>query len=137
MTKHLYLTLLLGVPLVCAALTSSFVYAWNSLTVDPAPVRADGAGTDTKEGYTVTTIRDGDNEYLAVSTHAPYVGDKEEDEGTPRHFITLYEVIRKTDGEARLVLICSRCIEWDRGFELQGMKPDDNRPSALKRELEK
>lgn len=137
MNKLLSVCLLLGVPLVCAALTTSVTYAWNSFTVDPTPVRADGAGVDSTDGYTVTTIREDDVEYLVVTTHAPYAGDKEEVKGTPRHFITVYEISRKKDGEADLVLVCSRCIEWDRGFELLNLKATEQRPSSLKRELEK
>lgn len=133
MTKHLYLTLLLGVPLVCAALTSSFVYAWNSLTVDPAPVRADGAGTDTTEGYTIQTVRIGDTDYMVVSCYTPLEGEKKEElKGVPRHFITIYEIVRKTEGKAELLLIGSRCIEWDRGYELINFKKDEYAPSKLR-----
>jgi hypothetical protein len=124
--------ILLAVPLVCAAVTASVTYAWNSFTVNPRPVYADGAGVDSREGYAITTVHDGDVEYLVVSTYAPYLGDKTEDKGTPRHFLTFYEVIRKNDGEAELKLVGSRCVEWDRGFELLGFKPDEARPDALK-----
>jgi hypothetical protein len=41
-------------------------------------------------------------------------------------------VIRKNDGEAELKLVGSRCVEWDRGFELLGFKADDARPDKLK-----
>jgi hypothetical protein len=133
MKKLMYVSLLLGVPLVCAALTASVTYAWNSFTVNPRPVYADGAGVaNAREGYAVTTIHDGDVEYLVVSTYGSYDGDKTEDFGTPRHFLTFYEVIRKNDGEAELKLVGSRCVEWDRGFELLNFKADDMRPSNLK-----
>jgi hypothetical protein len=134
MKKLVYVALLLGVPLVCAALTASVTYAWNSFTVNPRPVYADGAGVDNaREGYGITTIHDGDVEYLVVSNYDTYTGDtKEEDKGKLRHFLTFYEVIRKSDGEAELKLVGSRCVEWDKGFELLGFKADGSRPELLR-----
>jgi hypothetical protein len=133
MTKHLYLTLLLGVPLVCAALMSSIVYAWNSFTVDPAPVSADGAGVETKDGYTIQTVRIGDTDYLVVSCYAPYANEKKEElKHVPRHFVTIYELVRKSEGKAELLLVGSRCIEWDRGYELINFKVDGSAPSKLR-----
>lgn len=124
---------ILGLPLVLAAATASFTYAWNSFTAQSQPVFATGAGVDTKDGYALTTVHDGDVEYLCVFTYAPYTGDKEEDKGTPRQFLTIYEVIRKTDGKAELHLIGSRCVEWDRGFELLNFEGKKDRPSDLRR----
>jgi hypothetical protein len=128
---------LLGAPLVLAAVLASVSYTWSTFVSTPEPVHADGAGVDTKDGYAITTVHDGDQEYLVVSTYATYAGDKAEDKGTPRHFISVYEVNRKNEGKADLVLVCSRCIQWDRGFELFNLKPDKQRPSELKHRLEK
>lgn len=134
MKKLGYAAILLAVPLVCAAVTASVTYAWNSFTMNPSPVYADGAGVDSREGYTISTVHDGDVEYLVVSTYGPYLGDtKEEDRGTMRHFLTFYEVIRKNDGEAELKLVGSRCVDFDRGFELLGFKADSLRPEALRK----
>ena len=137
MKKLQLLLVLFGVPLVFAAVMAAGSYTWSTFIASPEPVHADGAGVDDRQGYTVTTIHDGDQEYLVVSTYAPYAGDKPEDQGVPRHFITVYEVNRKKEGQADLVLVCSRCIEWDRGFELFNLNADDQRPSSLKRKLEK
>ncbi|MCA8911320.1 MAG: hypothetical protein KDB82_06425 [Planctomycetes bacterium] len=137
MKKLVVFSLLLAVPLVAAAVLASVTYAFDRFTADSQPVHADGAGVDSKDGYAITTVHDGDQEYLVVSTYAPYAGDKEEDKGTPRQFVSVYEVNRKGEGKAELVLVCSRCIQWDRGFELLNLKSDDQRPSQLKRLLEK
>jgi hypothetical protein len=126
--------LLLAVPLVCAAVMASVTYAWNSFTSAAPPVFADGAGVDNaREGYAISTVHDGDAEYLVVSTYDTYEGDtKEEDKGKLRHFLTFYEVVRKGDGEAELKLVGSRCAEWDKGFELIGFKADGSRPELLR-----
>jgi hypothetical protein len=135
MKKLVFLSLLLGVPLVCAAVTASVTYAWNSFTVGAPPVFADGAAVDqAREGYAITTVHDGDVEYLVVSSYDTYVGDtKEEDKGKLRHFLTFYEVIRKNDGEAELKVVGSRCVDFDKGFELLGFKPDSSRPENLRK----
>ena len=133
MKKLVAASLLLAVPLVVSALLASVTYAFDRFTDNSQPVHADGAGVDkAEEGYAMTTLHDGDVEYLVVSTYGPYDGDKEEDKGTPRHFLTFYEIIRKQDGVAELKVVGSRCVEWDRGFELLGFKPDGSQPSALK-----
>jgi hypothetical protein len=126
--------LLLGVPLTAAALLAAFTYTWNSFAGDPLPVHADGAGVDNaREGYVVNTVRVGDIEYLVVSSYARFEGEKKEElKGTPRHFITLYEVVRKSEGKAELILIGSRCVEWDRGYELINFKADGAAPVKLR-----
>ena len=133
MKKYLYVSLMLGLPLVCAALMASVTYAWNSFTVDPAPVRADGAGVDTADGYTIQTVTIGDTDYMVVSCYAPYANEKKEElKGVPRHFVTIYEIVRKSEGKAELLLVGSRCIEWDRGYELINFKKNDAAPSKLR-----
>lgn len=133
MKSHIFVLLLLGVPLVAALLTASVTYAWNSFTVDPAPVKADGAGVETTEGYTIQTVKIGDTDYLVVSCYAPYENEKKEElKGVPRHFLTIYELVRKSEGKAELLLVGSRCIEWDRGYELINFKRDDSAPSKLR-----
>lgn len=133
MKKLTYALVLMGVPLVFAVVTASVSYAWNTFTVDPRPVHADGAGVDTKDGYTVVTLKNGDTEYLVVTSYGPYEGErKEELKGKPRQFVTVYEIARKGEGKAEFILVGSRCIEWDRGFELVNFKKDDSAPSKLR-----
>lgn len=133
MKKLTYVLILLGAPLVLAVATASFSYAWNTFTVNPRPVHADGAGVDSKDGYTVVTVKSGDNEYLVVTSYDKFENErKEELMGTPRQFMTVYEISRKGEGKAELLLIGSRCIEWDRGFELVNFKKDESAPSKLR-----
>jgi len=126
--------LLLAVPLVCAALTASVTYAWNSFTASPPPAYATGASVErSQEGYAVTTVKVGDVEYMVVSSYAKYENEKKEElKSTPRHFITIYEIARKGEGKAELILVGSRCVEWDRGYELIGFKPDNSSPEKVR-----
>ena len=119
---------LLAVPLVCAAVTASVTYAWNSFTTGPQPAYAGGA--DTKEGFVVTSFRaDSGRDYLAVMDYSEYMGDK-----SRQPFLTVYEVVRKGDGSAELYLVGSRCIGWDRGFPMIGFNEKKiESPDALKK----
>ena len=124
---------MLAVPLVCAAVTASVTYAWNSFTVNPRPVYADGAGVDAREGYAISTVKVGDVEYMVVSNYGLYEGEKKDElKGIPRHFVTIYEIARKSEGKAELILVGSRCVEWDRGFELVNFKVDGSAPSKMR-----
>ncbi|MCB9933661.1 MAG: hypothetical protein H6841_09590 [Planctomycetes bacterium] len=126
--------ILLGVPLVFAALLASVTYAFDRFAGDPQPVYADGASVEkADDGYAVTTLRVGDVEYLVISAAMPLDGErKDELKHVPRHFVTIYEVVRKGEGKAELILVGSRCVEWDRGFELINFKPDSSSPSKLR-----
>ena len=134
MKKYAVFSLMLAVPLVVSALLASVTYAFDRFTSEPQPVFATGAGVEkAEEGYTVTTVKVGDIEYMVVSSYAPLDGERHEEMiGVPRHFVTIYEVARKSEGKAELLLVGSRCIEWDRGYELINFKPDASSPSKLR-----
>ncbi|MCG3182925.1 MAG: hypothetical protein ICCCNLDF_01007 [Planctomycetes bacterium] len=128
------IALLLGIPLTAAALLAAFTFTWNSFAGNPTAVHADGAGVDNaREGYALNTVKVGDIEYLVVSSYMPFEGEKKEElKGTPRHFVTIYEIVRKSEGKAELILIGSRCVEWDRGYELINFKADGSSPTKLR-----
>ncbi|MCB9895197.1 MAG: hypothetical protein H6839_12155 [Planctomycetes bacterium] len=134
MKKLVAASLLLAVPLVVSALLASVTYAYDCFTSDSQPVFASGAAVDkADEGYAVTTVKVGDIEYMVVSSYAKLDGErKEELKDVPRHFVTIYEIVRKSEGKAELLLVGSRCVEWDRGFELVNFKPDASAPSKLR-----
>ena len=72
-------------------------------------------------------------EYLVVSSYGKYMGDEQQ-----RQFLTFYEVNRKGLGQAELHLVGSRCIDFDRGFELLNFDAGKGlRPSELEKLLNK
>ncbi len=109
--------LVLGVPFVFASVLASVSFAHHVFVGGPVPVQATGAGVDSREGYAMTTLKSGDFEYLVISTAAPYVSSRESDRDLKVHTLTFYEIKRKEDGKADLLLVGTRVIEWDRGFE--------------------
>ncbi len=129
-TRSLFLVL--GLPFAAAALLLAAGVAWKSL--QPVPALADGAGVDGKSGFAMTTMDVGGGvTYLCVSTYAPYQPD-----GQVRQFVTFYEVKRNGEGKGELFLVGSRCVDFDRGFELVNFKPERGlRPSDLEKEFTK
>lgn len=128
------LLLMLGVPLVLAAVLASVSFTHYVFTGGPVPVQASGAGVDSREGYAMTTLKSGDFEYLVISTAAPYVSSRESDRDLKVHTLTFYEIKRKEDGKADLYLVGSRVIEWDRGFESVNFDPKRiERPEDLRK----
>lgn len=124
------LCLILGLPMAAAALLLAGGFMLQSLA--PQAVHASGAGVDTRNGYSVTTIDAGGGvQYLCVSTYAPYAEDR-----TMRQFLTFYELERTVQGKAKLHLVGSRCIDFDRGFqEINFESPRGYKPSDLERAL--
>ena len=110
MKKLAVFSLLLAVPLVVSALLASVTYAFDRFTDGPQPVFASGAAVDkAEEGYAVTTVKVGDIEYMVISSYAKFDGErKEELKNVPRHFVTIYEIVRKSEGKAELLLVGSR-----------------------------
>lgn len=124
--------LMLGLPFAAAALLLAAGVAWKSL--QPVTAHADGAAVSGKEGFAMTTMDVGGGvTYLCVSTYAPYQPD-----GQVRQFLTFYEIQRQGSAKAELHLVGSRCVDFDRGFELVNFKPERGlRPSDLERDLNK
>ncbi|MBE7493049.1 MAG: hypothetical protein HS108_15015 [Planctomycetes bacterium] len=126
------LLFVLGLPLAAAALLLAAGVVLHALR--PVTAHADGAGVSGKEGFAMTTVDGGGGTtYLCVSTWAPYQPD-----GQTRQFLTFYEIKPAGTGRAELHLVGSRCVDFDRGFELLNFKPERGlRPSELEKELNK
>lgn len=110
-----------------AALVAAGTYAWNTF-VDKAET-THAAGVDTKDGFEVTTF--GSNRqggYVAITKYS----ENPFEPGEMRHTITFYEIIKSgSDGEAKLYLVGSRCLDYDSGpdlikfGEIKGETPKD------------
>lgn len=126
------LLVVLTLPFAAAALLLAAGLVFKAL--QPVTAHADGAAVSGKEGFAMTTMDVGGGiTYLCVSTWAPYQVD-----GQVRQFLTFYEVKRNGEGKGELHLVGSRCVDFDRGFELVNFKPERGlRPSDLERELTK
>lgn len=126
------LIVVLSLPFAAAALLLAAGVVFKAL--QPVTAHADGAAVSGNEGFAMTTVDVGGGvTYLCVSTWAPYQPD-----GQKRQFLTFYEVQRQGTGKAELYLVGSRCVDFDRGFELVNFKPERGlRPSDLEREFNK
>lgn len=139
MSYRLVLAALLGLPLVCAALLAAVTYAWSTFTAEAAPAYAQSSerrgGLDTE----MIPLSIGGVDYLVVSsfdrnhTIRADSADAEKVDSSYCQFITLYEFTRKSDKLVDLRFIGSRCVEWDKGFDLvnftgeKGFLPGDFR----------
>ncbi|MCA8913769.1 MAG: hypothetical protein KDB90_00055 [Planctomycetes bacterium] len=117
-----------------AALVAAGTYAWNSFVDRAEPAHADGV--DSKDGFDVITFganRQGG--YIAVTKYA----ENPFEPGQMRHCITFYEIIKSgSDGEAKLFLVGSRCIDYDQGPDLIKFDAIKNEaPADLKEAIEK
>ena len=117
-----------------AALVAAGTYAFNTFVDRAETAHADGV--DTKEGFEVTTFganRQGG--YIAITKYA----ENPFEPGQMRHCITFYEIIKSgSDGEAKLFLVGSRCIDYDQGPDLIKFESIKNEtPSDLKEAIEK
>lgn len=129
-------TLIKGVFAV-AALLAAGTYAYNSFIGTPDEVQAaGGAGVNSKEGFSINTF--GDNRqggFVAVTKYA----ENPFEPGTFRQCITFYEIIKSGgDGEAKLFLVGSRCLDYDAGPDM--IKFDAEKgyaPAELKEAVEK
>ncbi|MCA8917914.1 MAG: hypothetical protein KDB68_07420 [Planctomycetes bacterium] len=117
-----------------AALLAAGTYAWNTFVDKAETAHADGV--DTKDGYDVTTFganRQGG--YIAVTKFS----ENPFEAGQMRHTITFYEIVKSGgDGDAKLYLVGSRCIDFDSGPDL--IKFDEIKgetPKDLKEAFEK
>jgi hypothetical protein len=95
-----------------------------------------GAGVDTKEGSSIISFganRQGG--FVAVTKYAP----SPTEDGVMRQCITIYEVIKSgNDGEAKLFLVGSRCIDYDAGPDLIKFESEKGyAPAELKKAIEK
>jgi len=120
-----------------AALLAAGTYAWNTFVDRAETAHADtGAGVDTKEGFSVMSFganRQGG--FLAVTKYA----ENPFEPGQMRHCITFYEIIKSgSDGEAKLFLVGSRCLDYDQGPDLIKFEATKNEsPAELKDAIEK
>jgi hypothetical protein len=120
-----------------AALIASGTYAYSTFIDKAQPVQADtGAGVDTKEGSSIISFganRQGG--FVAVTKYAP----SPTEDGVMRHCITFYEIIKSgSDGEAKLFLVGSRCIDYDAGPDLIRFEAEKGyAPAELKKAIEK
>jgi hypothetical protein len=117
-----------------AALIAAGTYAYNTFIDTAETAHADGV--DTKDGFDVTTF--GTNRqggYIAITKYAENPFKK----GEMRHTLTIYECIRSgSEGEAKLYLVGSRCLDYDAGPDL--IKFDEVKgetPKDLKEAIEK
>jgi hypothetical protein len=119
-----------------AALVAAGTYAWNTFVDRAETAHADsGAGVDTKEGTSIISFGANTNGgFVAVLRYAP---DPLTD--TPRQCITFYEIKRSgADGEGKLYLVGSRCIDYDAGPDLIRFEAEKGyAPSELKKAIEK
>jgi len=125
------LVLMVSLPFGVAALLLAAGLAWRAFM--PVPALADGAGASGKDGFTLTTVdAGGGTQYLCMSSYAPYVASGK---GEMRQFLTFYEIKKQgADGEARLFLVGSRCVDFDRGYaELNFKSPRGYNPVELKK----
>ena len=117
--SHWIAALFLGAPLVFAALIAAVTYAANTVGAGAEPVfAASSAGVDTTNGYTMMEVESKAGErYIAISVYAP----NPKNAADFRHTLTLYR-IEGNGKSAELHLVCSRTIEWDRGYDLLNIK---------------
>ena len=110
-----------------AALVAAGTYAWNTFTDRAEPVQA--AGVDSSEGFAVEGFgfnRQGGFVCVTRQVQNPF------DAGEKRYTMTFYELVKTgAEGEAKLHLLGSRCIEYDQGpdmikfEEIKGETPKD------------
>jgi hypothetical protein len=119
-----------------AALVAAGTYAYNSFVDRPQEVQAaGGAGVNGKDGFTVSTF--GDNRqggFVAVTkfTENPF------EPGNFRQCITFYEIVKSGgDGNAKLYLVGSRCLDHDSGPDLVKFEAEKGyAPAELKEAVE-
>ncbi len=117
-----------------AALLAAGTYAWNTFIDKAEPVTA--SGVDTKEGFSVEGLgfnRNGGIVCVTRYTEHPF------EPGQMRQTMTFYELVKAgSDGDAKLYLMGSRCLDYDQGpdlikfEEIKGESPKD-----LKEAMEK
>lgn len=139
MSYRLVLAALLGLPLVCAAVLAAVTYAWDTFTDSATPVQAQAVERRGGQDVEMIPLTVGGVDYLVVSSfdrnHSIRPDSEDDADVDPSycHFVTLYEFSRKNERQIDLRFVGSRCVEWDKGFDLvtftgeKGFTPADFR----------
>jgi hypothetical protein len=120
--------------LCVAALLAAGTYAWNTFMDRAEPVQA--AGVDSSDGFAVEGFgfnRQGGFICVTRKVANPFETNEQ------RYTMTFYELIKTGgDGDAKLHLLGSRCIEYDQGpdlvkfEEIKGESPKDLKDAVEK-----